>query len=470
MSYRFDEFLSSIKRFSRSFCLVFVVISLCSCAKLSKLEKESFTEIEKLQSQFENNSENALFHMKLGSEYEKLGKKQSSKYYYKKAIDEYSKALELEPDNLSLKFSLYQLSYFGVTDYFAELEDLISLYNTIDYPLRKNLDPPHLALFYRQTSRVSYDTISDKQLLDTLYKALEENPLNARVSYLLSIFLIDDKHYVLAIDVLKRSLDLNSDNQYLNLQLGIAYEAYANQEYCPFEHQTELKKSLDFLQKAAKEIPNDLELNHKLATLYERLNVSILMVDVAKKLVAADPSPNSQLTLAEALSNAGQQVKALAIYDELIDQGIVDAYLDRAMIYAENGDWERSYASSKAYMKQKASVPLYPALLHLVMEDILSKEVTTQSEMSRYVNIESLDNWEKALYKYWYGSTSEKELIELADNICKTAESNFLIGIKKLKNNEKELAKRNFESVLASKTYSFVEYRVSKHLIKMIEN
>ena len=48
---------------------------------LSQLEKESFTEIERLHNQFENNTNNVLYHIKLGSEYERLGKAKSSNHY-----------------------------------------------------------------------------------------------------------------------------------------------------------------------------------------------------------------------------------------------------------------------------------------------------------------------------------------------------------------------------------------------------
>ena len=463
------EGLSSLVKTITFITIAGFTLVVSSCANLSQLEKESFAEIEKLKNQFENNSENALYHIKLGSEYEKLGKARSSRNYYKMAISEYSKALDLEPSNTSLVFSLYQLTYLGVADWYADIQELSSLYQRIEENLRKNLNPPHLALFQRESARAAYGAVTEAQLEQILYKAFEESPLNARVSYLLSNFWIADKRYILSIDILRRALAAQPDNQFLNMQLGIAYEAYANQDYCPYEHPLELKKSIDLLQHAAKQIPNNPYLNYTLATLYERMNASILMVDSAKKLIAYDPSLESKLILAEALSNAGQFEKAKALYDELIAQGVTYAYLDRAMFYAENGDWQRSLASTKAYMERHNRMPIYAALGHLAMEKVLSQEATSLNEMSRYVDIAELSSWERALFDYWYGAISEQKLIELATNVCKATESKFLIGINKIGSHDSQQAKSYFEDIIDSKTYSFIEYRVARHLIRMLE-
>lgn len=468
---RGDQFIPNIAKAFTIISIFSATLMMASCANRSQLEKESFSEITKLQNQFEKNTENALYHIKLGNEYEKLGKAKSSNHYFRKAIDEYSKALELEPTNTSLAFSLYQLTYTGVIEWYADIEDLSALYKRIEGNIRKNLNPPHLALFQRESSRASHGTVTEKQLEEILHKAHKENPLNARVSFLLSNFWIFKNHYILGIDILKRSLEEQPDNQFLMMQLGVAYEAYANQNYCPYEHPSELKKSLDFLQKAAKQIPNSPYLNNTLTTLYERMNASILMLDSAKRLVASENSPENVSTLAGAYSNAGQLEKALTLNDELISQGITNAYINKAMILAENGDWQAAYSSAKKYLAGHKPLPIYSALMHLAMEAILDVKKTSLSEMSRYVRTEELDVWEKALFDYWFDAISETELTALADNICKSTESSFLIGIKKLVNPDtKEQARAYFNAVLSSKTYSFVEYRVTQHLIDMLEN
>lgn len=470
MNFKRGPFLSIQTKGSKVLFALLLSFFVSSCANLSQLEKDSFTEISLLEKQFKNNTDNALYHIKLGAEYEKIGKAQSSNYYYKNAIAEYKEALTLESNNNSLKLSLYQLLYQGVVEWFAEFDELEALYNSIDFNLRKNFNPPHFALFQRESASASYSAETEKKLEDILFKAVLESPHNPAVNYFLSNFLIAQKQYIFGIEVLKRAVISQPENQFLNMQLGIAYEAYANKDYCPFEHQKELNKSLNLLQAAAREIPNNPYLNATLATLYERLNVSILMVDTAKKLVASDPSPESKLTLAEALSNAGQLGKAELIYKELIDQGVTYTYLSQAMINAENGNWARSYESTKKYIALNQRLPIYPALLHLALEEILQLTPTPLSKMSRYLNIANLGSWQHTLLDYWYDRRSEKQVVELATNICKETEANFLIGLKKLKAKDTESAKTHFEEIISSKTYSFVEYRVASHLIKLINN
>ena len=465
-----DASSQNIPRVVKGFIVVIFSILLSCCSNLSKLEKDSFKEIEKLQNQFGRNTDNALYHIKLGSEYEKLGKANSSTFYYKKAIIEYKKAVGLEPNNTGLMFSLYQVMYLGVVDWFAEIDELVSLYNKIDASLRVNLNPPHFALFVREFARSSYGAVTEQQLEKLLYKSFSENPLNPQVSYFLSNFLISQKHYILGIDVLKRSLELQPENQLLNMQLGMAYESYAAKDYCPYEHQNELKKALVLLQQSAKLNPNNLRLNYTLSSLYERMNVPILMLDVAKKLVALDSGIDSKMELAEALSNVGRLDKSQVIYDELIRQGVKEAYISKAIAYAENGGWELSYAASKKYMERNYDLSVYSVLFHLALEEILAVESTPFNVASRHIKTLELDGWEKALFDYWYGAKSEKELSALANNICKQVESNFLFGVKKLQSKEAELALGYFEQIVDSETYSFVEFRIAEHLIKKLNN
>jgi pentatricopeptide repeat protein len=441
-------------------------VFLSSCATLTPLERDGLAEIDKLHTQFRHSKNNPLYHMKLGAEYEKLASESSSITYMNKAIASYSDALKLDPDNTSLKFSLYQLLYAALISGHAEISALKDMYESLDEPIRKSLNPPHLAVFQQQIALIELGRVTEKELEETVYKAFEENPFSPMVCILLSNFWIDQKRFVLSIDILKRSLALYPDNPKLHAQLGDAYDAYASRNACPYEHPAEIRKSLGFLQKAIQKAPDMGYVNHTLAIQYQRLNTPFLTVEAAKKLVASNSSHSNRLVLAEALSNAGQLEKAEEIYEELLREGIRYAYIEQAMVNAEHGNWQRSYELTRRFLehKRRGELPIYSALLYLSVEALLDAQPTSLDELSYHVATNDLSQWEKALLGYWYEERSESEVLALADNLCKKAELNFLSGIKKVRQKDHAAADHYFKAVLDSNTYSFTEYRITEHL------
>lgn len=444
-----------------------VSLLLCACTTLSSLEKASLTEIDKLHAQFQKNPDNPLYHIKVGEEYEKLAKAgTSTTTYVKKAITSYQKALQLDPDNTSLKFSLYQLLYPAVIAGEAKFPELTSLYLSVDSGIRKNMNPPHLALFQHKIEFGQRQRVTNEELEQILYKAFEESPFNPLVSYLLSIQLIDQEHHVLGIDLLKRSLTHQPDLPILNAQLGEAYDAYANKDGCPYEHPAEIRKSLDYLQKATQKDPGRAHVHLSLATQYQRLNVPFLTLESARKLVALESSHQNRAALAEAFSNVGQLEKAEAIYAELLNEGVDDAYLERAMVNAEHGNWQLSYEAIRRYLERhpRHELPIYSAFLYLAVEAILGKSPTSLDALSSHIDIAALNVWEKALLDFWYDLHSEDKARALADTLCKQVELNFLAGVRQLNQQNLAAANLHFQSVLRSNTYSFVEYRMTRHL------
>jgi len=100
------------------------------------------------------------------------------------------------------------------------------------------------------------------------------------------------------------------------------------------------------LEGAVKEKP-DQEDYKTLLEVYEKMSSSIGAVSVLRRMIDLAPDDVSlKIRLADALSNAGQSMEAIGIYEELLDglngQELLSAYCSLGYLYAETGENEKA--------------------------------------------------------------------------------------------------------------------------------
>ncbi len=440
--------------------IVFLLLFLAGCSSLNPQSAGVEQDIASIEDKYEKNHQGWFYHFQLGQKYEQLVQSTGDLTKNRLAIQHYRRALELNPENMGVALPLYELLYQQRVEGNISYEELDKLFQSIPVPTRRTLNPPKLADFLRQSSQHSNEFPDSGIAKKLLFEALAQQPNNGASVFFLAAYLMEEQQHYFAIELLKRTLESAPDAPLLQRQLGFAYEAFANRNYCPYANKSAINKSLRALQNASRNMQNDPNLYYYMALNYQRLNLAPLMLDAARKFNNLEQSVDSQIMLANAYFMSNQSEKGDAIYRQLIEDGNHLAQIDYAFELTRAGNWEQAWEASSEYMKNTRPLSFYGVFLHSFLEAMLDKDMQmSYVDFTQLVPLTNMDDWQRNLAAYWYGELDQQELLESVGDTCQQTEALFYIAAQLYLKQRYTQSLAFLSQVRANKHYSFLEFR-----------
>ena len=319
---------------------------------------------------------------------------------YKEAINEYNKALEVEPDNAEY-YNSRGVAYYGLERYYYAISDFINAIR-----LKSNYAMAYYNLAQCKNNLQDYDSGLDdvknsilynpefcsafnlKGLLynnleeaDSAYLAFEEayqcNPEIPLYSYNMGYMQYSSGNYQNAINHFEEAVEQGYESASIYSYLGNSLD--------------QLDKYTEAIKAHGKYIEAFQDdyvgyYNRGLAY-YHDGDYKNAITDFLSASTISDSDADIFLKLAQSYDKAGMQIEAAEYFNKLIEMEPENAeYFDaRAAFYAKNGEYERAISDSKR------SLELYPndCQVHMLMSRwYQALGDSTHSELSRKTGVE----------------------------------------------------------------------------------
>ena len=242
------------------------------------------------------------------------------KEYYK-AFTNYSKAVQLTPDNLEYqaKIGAYHLLYEGNIDKATEIKDLI---------LTKDDSNVNGLMLKAMILREQNDSVGAEKIAQDIFS---KHPGHVKNALVLSLSYLNEMKFDDSIAVLKACINQNPGNRSLKVALANAYYQDENYEMAEIEYRRILEKNPGVF------------VNHlMLASFYNAVGKSDKAEAILRNAIKEDADANRMMVLVEFLEQTKGNQSAIVELEKLIDDnkniGDFRIYLAKLYVAEKNLD------------------------------------------------------------------------------------------------------------------------------------
>lgn len=382
-----------------------------------------------------------------------------------KAATAYEAQLKKAPSSAALQYKTYSSYYHLIRlgnsgNYDRAKELFLSLPGSV----RRQLAPPGFA----RLGYLSGQKNTTKQVLEqTILDALDEAPTHAGSHVQLARIRRAQGDLLLPVAVKRQALHLNPDDPDIRLELGYAYADLVLDRDCSYESRDSISKALQLLQAERGRSPTPFYVSATLARLYRLLGMAPLQLREAQKAYELKPVPYTQYELAAALLDSKRWDDANEHYKELIALGESYLAMEQVSAYAANGQWQQARQAANQFLKNNRPASFYHVLTIKLIES--QPGIPPEHAYSDLMGSVKMSRWQQVLNAYWQERLSETVLLNNADDICKSTEAHYYVGLKHLLKGDEPEAKRHFAKVLESNATAFIEYGYATQLLKQMK-
>ncbi len=418
--------------------------------------------ITQIENEIQKDQNNALLHIQLAQEYFNMSIETNNNYTLRKALEEASLALELEPTDLKIQNIYYIIAYKMLLKSSDKLllSKLKKLFPTLS-EANLNVAPPS----YIESLFLKYPS-DKKQLYKLLKQALRENSSYPYTYIDLAYCYEKDNKYLFAEDILKRGLKLNIAAKEFNAYLLEIY--FLQSDYieahngCAIQNKDLSKKILYEAKKLLKIDPDNIAAKDALSLIYTRLGRFNMALASSERDYKVHDTIEYKNIYADNLIKLGKK-------EDFFSQGFHQDKTIRddlvALAYFTNENWQASEVHLKRYIKNNRIENFYKYLFLAELQAKLGHKEEAKKTLTSLPKYVKLNQWHKKLKNYFLNKVTEVDLNRSANNACKKTEAYFLIGFKHFINNDTDTAKEFFKKVLDENIFSYVEYSQSQYFL-----
>ncbi|MFO8061389.1 MAG: tetratricopeptide repeat protein [bacterium] len=305
--------------------LTVIIIAGCTSQFISSgiiymQQNETDKALEQFQLAVKNEPNNPEAYMWLGRAY-------SDKGEYEKAADNLVKALEVDTTGKTLEtmrddYGLYWAILYNAGLSFTKNEDAKERFNDYETWLRTAMEVKDTVLNDKSLIILYAETGNEEEMKEAVESAREKNPEDVSILFNIAKYHIDEREYDKARDYLEKAVKIDPDNLQVEFWLAQLYyaEGYNDEALKVFKQlETQIEKMDEEEKEQLENIYIDAVL--KIASIYQdQKDYKNAIIYYEKAYKIDDTDANTLYQLGAAYYSAKNYSKALEIFDAFLEK------------------------------------------------------------------------------------------------------------------------------------------------------
>jgi hypothetical protein len=368
------------------------------------------------------------------------------------------------PGNSAVLAALYNVYYESILrDYNVNaFDNALAIFTQLPESSKATMNPPSLAKFVATALQQEQNReLNIEALRNILLQAIQESPL-ADTSYIhLAKLYRDDRYFSLALATLKLGAENIHTSADLYKAIADTYVKRAEVNGCSYEHTSDLENAAKYYQLAIPLKSDDQVLHAALSESFLDQNRNQLGLSEAKIALDLKSSSAALGLYAQNLSMLGYHTQAKLFLGQAVAEGYGAEHAGYHEIYMNMGDWKNAALGFNLYIKEREKFTVF---------DFIKNDIIAQQNNSKAVlpidKVVANTSWEKALFNFWIGQSTDEELKKIAYTSCEKTEYFFYTGYRDLQKGKTAQAQEKFIAAVNQNTYRFIERPLAKYFLQ----